>query len=40
VYFFQQFLHEVTNRRTDQYGSPVEDRARILFEALEAVLEV
>jgi N-ethylmaleimide reductase len=40
VYLFQQFLHEVTNRRTDQYGGPVENRARILFEALEAVLEV
>jgi N-ethylmaleimide reductase len=40
VYLFQQFLHEVTNRRTDQYGGPVERRARILFEALDAVLEV
>ena len=40
VYLFQQFLHEVTNRRTDQYGGPVENRARLLFEALEAVLEV
>ena len=40
VYLFQQFLHEVTNRRTDEYGGPVENRARILFEALEAVLEV
>ena len=40
VYLFQQFLHEVTNRRTDDYGGPVENRARILFEALEAVLEV
>ncbi|HLN03622.1 MAG TPA: alkene reductase [Bryobacteraceae bacterium] len=40
VYLFQQFLHEVTNRRTDQYGGLVENRARILFEALEAVLEV
>ena len=40
VYLFQQFLHEVTNRRTDHYGGPVENRARILFEALEAVLEV
>jgi N-ethylmaleimide reductase len=39
VYLFQQFLHEVTNRRTDRYGGPVENRARILFEALEAVLE-
>ena len=40
VYLFQQFLHEVTNRRTDQYGGPLENRARLLFEALEAVLEV
>jgi N-ethylmaleimide reductase len=40
VYLFQQFLHEVTNRRTDCYGGPVESRARILFETLEAVLEV
>ncbi len=40
VYLFQQFLHEVTNRRSDQYGGPVENRARILFETLEAVLEV
>ena len=40
VYLFQQFLHEVTNRRADQYGGPVENRARLLFEALEAVLEV
>ncbi len=40
VYLFQQFLHEVTNRRTDQYGGPIENRARILFEALDAVLEV
>src|SRR5580658_893477 len=40
VYLFQQFLHEVTNRRTDQYGGPVENRARLLFEALEAVLEI
>ncbi|HEY1754260.1 MAG TPA: alkene reductase [Bryobacteraceae bacterium] len=40
VYLFQQFLHEVTNRRTDQYGGLVENRARILFEVLEAVLEV
>jgi N-ethylmaleimide reductase len=39
VYLFQQFLHEMTNRRTDQYGGQVENRARILFEVLEAVLE-
>jgi N-ethylmaleimide reductase len=40
VYLFQQFLHEVTNRRTDRYGGSVENRARLLFEVLEAVLEV
>jgi N-ethylmaleimide reductase len=40
VYLFQQFLHEVTNRRTDEYGGSVENCARLLFEALEAVLEV
>src|SRR5580658_4448483 len=40
VYLFQQFLHEVTNRRADPYGGSVENRTRILFEALEAVLEV
>ena len=40
VYLFQQFLHEVTNRRADAYGGSAENRARILFEALEAVLEV
>jgi len=40
VYLFQQFLHEVTNRRMDQYGGSAENRARILFEALETVLEV
>src|SRR5580698_8356231 len=38
VYLFQQFLHETTNRRTDLYGGSVENRSRILFEALEAVL--
>jgi N-ethylmaleimide reductase len=38
VYLFQQFLHEVTNRRTDTYGGSVENRARLLFEALEACL--
>jgi hypothetical protein len=40
MYLFQQFLHEFTSRRADQYGGPLENRARLLFEALEAVLEV
>jgi N-ethylmaleimide reductase len=40
VYLIQQFLHEPTNRRTDEYGGSMENRARFLFEVLEAVLEV
>lgn len=40
VYLFQQFLHEVTNRRADQYGGSLENRARFFFEVVEAVLEV
>jgi N-ethylmaleimide reductase len=31
VYLFQQFLHEITNRRTDQHGGQVENRARIFL---------
>ena len=40
VYLFQQFLHETTNHRTDEYGGNIENRARLLFEAIEAVLEI
>jgi N-ethylmaleimide reductase len=40
VYLIQQFLHEITNRRTDEYGGSIENRARFLFEVLEAVLDV
>ena len=40
VYLFQQFLHETTNLRTDEYGGGLEGRSRFLFEGLEAVLEV
>ena len=40
VYLFQQFLQENLNLRTDQYGGTIENRARILFEVIEAVLEV
>src|ERR1700690_1771077 len=38
VYLFQQFLHEVTNRRTDQYGGPLGNRDPLLFEGPEAEL--
>jgi N-ethylmaleimide reductase len=40
VYLIQQFLHETTNLRTDQYGGSIENRARLLFEILEAILEI
>jgi len=40
IYLFQQFLHDLTNRRTDAYGGSIENRARFLFETLEAVLEI
>jgi N-ethylmaleimide reductase len=40
VYLINQFLHETTNRRTDEYGGTIENRLRFLFEVLHAVLEV
>jgi len=40
VYLMQQFMHELTNLRTDAYGGSIENRARFLFEVLDAVLEV
>jgi len=40
VYLFQQFMQENLNRRTDRYGGSVENRARLLFEVLEGVLDV
>ena len=40
VYLFQQFLQENLNLRSDVYGGTIENRARLLFEVLDAVLEV
>ncbi len=40
VYLIQQFLHEPTNLRTDEYGGNIENRARFLFEVLDAVIEI
>src|SRR6202012_3616064 len=34
-----QFLSTATNQRTDQYGGSIENRARFLFEVLDAVSE-
>ena len=39
VYLFQQFLQENPCRRGDEYGGTIENRARLLFEALEAILQ-
>jgi N-ethylmaleimide reductase len=38
-YLINQFLHTRTNQRTDQYGGSRENRARFLFEVLDAVSE-
>lgn len=39
-YLLEQFLHDRSNKRTDIYGGPVENRARLLLEVAEAVTEV
>jgi len=39
-YLIEQFLKSVANNRTDKYGGSFENRARFLFEVLDAILEV
>ena len=39
-YLLQQFLEDKTNRRNDSYGGSIENRARLLFEVLDAVSDV
>ncbi|MDB5414304.1 MAG: alkene reductase [Rubritepida sp.] len=39
-YLFDQFLHDGSNKRTDSYGGSIENRARLLLEAIDAILEV
>ncbi|MCJ8203195.1 alkene reductase [Pseudomonas sp. RGM2987] len=39
-YLIDQFLRDGTNKRTDAYGGSVENRARLLKEVVEAVIEV
>lgn len=39
-YLIAQFLNPVLNLRTDSYGGSAENRARFLFEVLDAVTEV
>lgn len=39
-YLFHQFFAKCSNVRTDQYGGSVENRARFLFEVLDALKEI
>jgi N-ethylmaleimide reductase len=39
-YLIEQFLQSRTNLRTDQYGGSIENRARLLMEITQAVIEV
>jgi 2,4-dienoyl-CoA reductase-like NADH-dependent reductase (Old Yellow Enzyme family) len=39
-YLLDQFLQDSTNRRTDDYGGSVENRARLLLEVTDAVVSV
>ncbi|WP_040724856.1 alkene reductase [Thiomicrorhabdus sp. Kp2] len=39
-YLLDQFLRDGSNKRTDEYGGTLENRARLLFEVLDATIEV
>ena len=39
-YLLDQFLRDGTNQRTDEYGGPVRNRARLTLEVTEAVTQV
>lgn len=39
-YLFDQFLQDNTNLRTDEYGGPIENRARLLLEATDAAISI
>jgi 2,4-dienoyl-CoA reductase-like NADH-dependent reductase (Old Yellow Enzyme family) len=39
-YLLDQFLQDSTNHRTDAYGGPIENRARLMLEVAEAVASV
>jgi N-ethylmaleimide reductase len=39
-YLLDQFIETGTNRRTDSYGGPVENRTRLLFEVAEALTPI
>jgi N-ethylmaleimide reductase len=39
-YLPDQFLQDGTNKRTDEYGGPIENRARFLLEITQAAISV
>ena len=39
-YLLDQFLQDKTNKRTDDYGGPVENRARLMLEVADACIAV
>ena len=39
-YLLDQFLQDKPNQRTDAYGGPVENRARLMLEAVDAAISV
>lgn len=39
-YLLEQFLHDSSNKRTDIYGGSIENRARLLLEVTQAMIEV
>ena len=39
-YLLDQFLQDGSNQRTDEYGGPIENRARLMLEVTDAVISV
>ena len=39
-YLIDQFLQDGSNHRTDQYGGSIPNRARLLFEVMDALVSV
>lgn len=39
-YLLDQFLQDSSNKRTDSYGGPIENRARLMLEVTDAVISV
>ncbi|KAF7340453.1 putative inactive dehydrogenase EasA [Mycena venus] len=37
-YFLDQFLQDVSNKRTDEYGGSIENHARFTLEVIDAVV--